>query len=108
MKLYVCGPMTGYPAKNFPAFRSAALTLRQAGYEVVDPSTLGEHDDWEWADYLKRDLPELLQCDGLSLLPGWIHSKGAELEYVVATELGMPTHGVPEWTVRAPVWTVTG
>lgn len=101
MKLYVCGPMTGVPDKNFPAFRTAAEQLRQAGYEVVDPSTLGEHDNWAWADYLKRDLPEMLKCDGLALLPGWEHSRGAGLEYLVARGLGMRHHGVPEWVERA-------
>lgn len=104
MRLYVCGPMTGLPEHNFPAFREAAAKLVEAGYKVTDPSELGQHDYWEWADYLKRDIPELLKCDGVALLPGWHHSKGAGLEYLIATDLGMPTHGVPEWVVRGPIW----
>lgn len=99
MKLYVCGPMTGYPEHNFPAFRAAAQTLAAAGYEVTDPSTLGEHEDWAWADYLKRDLPEMLKCDGIAVLFGWHKSKGARLEIDVAETLGMPYWAV-QWWVR--------
>lgn len=102
MRLYVCGPMTGYQDHNFPAFRAAAAELVAAGYEVTDPSTLGEHEDWSWADYLKRDIPELLKCDGVALLPGWAHSRGASLEYHVADALGMQAWGVPWWTREVP------
>ena len=107
MRLYVAGPMSGCAEHNFPAFREAARQLQQAGYEVTDPSTLGEHADWSWADYLKRDLPELLKCDGVALLPGWHASNGAQLERDVATRLDM--HAVPAtwWTRNAWQFRVT-
>jgi Domain of unknown function (DUF4406) len=100
MRLYLAGPMTGYPEHNFPAFRAAAKQLTEAGYEVTDPSTLGEHDDWAWADYLRRDLPELLKCDGVALLPGWARSKGASLEQFVARYLDMRYGAVSYWIAR--------
>jgi hypothetical protein len=101
-RLYIAGPMTGLPEQNFPAFRAAAAQLVEAGYEVTDPSTLGEHDDWAWADYLKRDLPELLKCDGVAVLDGWSESKGASIEVRVADELGMQVWSVLSWVVNAP------
>lgn len=103
MKLYVSGPMSGMPEHNFPAFREAAAQLFTAGYEVVDPSTFDDNVGKPWAECLKRDLIALLTCDGVALLPGWPNSRGALLEFAVAHELGMPTHGVPEWLARCPV-----
>jgi hypothetical protein len=39
MLIYVAGPMTGLPDFNYPAFRAAAAELREAGFDVEDPST---------------------------------------------------------------------
>jgi len=100
-RIYIAGPMTGLPEHNFPAFRAAAARLVESGYEVTDPSTLGEHDDWSWADYLRRDLPELLKCDGVALLPGWLFSRGARLEWRTARRVGIARHRVHRWVSNA-------
>lgn len=100
--LYVCGPMSGLPEKNFPAFRAAAAKLREAGYEVTDPSTFDDNIGKSWADCLRRDIPAMLQCDGLALLAGWEHSRGARLEFAIASQLDIRAHGIPEWLARYP------
>jgi hypothetical protein len=41
------------------------------------------------ADYMKEDIPILLQCDGILMLSNWTGSKGACLEKHIAEELGM-------------------
>lgn len=97
MRLYVSGPMTGYPDHNFPAFRTAAQELRNAGFEVLDPSELGVDPEFTWADYLRRDLALLLECYGVALLPGWEYSRGALLEIHVAQQLEMPIDTVSFW-----------
>ncbi len=99
MKLYISGPMTaiGPPTWNFPAFRQAAAELRLAGYEVIDPSEKGIVAGWEWKDYLRYDLAQVLEVDGLALLPGWRASRGARLEVHVARALEIPRHEVPRW-----------
>lgn len=89
MRIYLSGPMTGLPEYNFPAFREAATTLRTAGHTVVDPSTRGVVDGWEWTDYIRADLAELVTCEAIAFLPGWRHSRGALLEAHVARELDM-------------------
>lgn len=96
-KLYISGPMSNYPEHNYPAFFEAAETLRNLGYDVVNPAELGVVDGWKWADYLRRDLRVMLDCDGVATLDGWTKSKGARLEVDVAEELDMPIDSVDAW-----------
>lgn len=97
MRLYVCGPMTGMVDHNFPAFKQAAAELLDAGYEVENPADFGTVDGWAWEDYLKRDIPLMLECQGLALLPGWHLSEGANLERYIATALGLKSKPVGWW-----------
>nr|WP_258197601.1 DUF4406 domain-containing protein [Pseudomonas aeruginosa] len=88
-RIYLAGPMTGLPEHNFPAFHAEAARLRSLGYQVENPAEHGEIPGFEWADYLRLDLQKLLTCQAIALLPGWMDSKGARLEFTVATNLGM-------------------
>lgn len=108
MKLYVAGPMTGLPQFNFPAFDAMAVSLRQAGYEVVSPAELddpedraaalaspdgymhgGHHMNKTWGDFLARDVKLIADegVDGIVVLPGWAGSRGARLETFVGRML---------------------
>jgi hypothetical protein len=97
MRLYLSGPMSGIADSNFPAFNKAAGLLRQAGYDVENPASKGLIDGWEWEDYLRYDLRQLLDCDGVAVLPGYIGSRGASLEVHVADELSVPVFTVETW-----------
>jgi hypothetical protein len=101
MKLYLAGPMTGYPEHNWPLFRQKAAELREAGYEVVDASTCnGSYEEAcakTYIECLKTDLRAMLTCEGVALLPGWESSYGARLEYRTATDLKMPAKSVEDW-----------
>ncbi|UTN73780.1 DUF4406 domain-containing protein [Pseudomonas aeruginosa] len=74
---------------QLPAFHAEAARLRSLGYQVENPAEHGEIPGFEWADYLRLDLQKLLTCQAIALLPGWMDSKGARLEFTVATNLGM-------------------
>ena len=91
MKVYVSGPMTGYPEFNYPAFEDACKRLRAVGYEVVSPHEVnpadGTEHSWEW--YLRRDIIALMDCDNIVVLPGWEQSKGARVETELGGVLGM-------------------
>ena len=98
-KIYISGPMTGYPENNFPAFHAHAALLREQGHEVVNPAEINvglvepAHGTPEWQAFyqacLRADIRALCDCDAISLLPGWENSNGAHLELHIAHRLGL-------------------
>ena len=109
MKVYLAGPMRGYPNFNFPAFKEATTKLREEGYEVFSPAEkdiekYGEDlfrktdGDQAKADSQGFNLREALAMDlefickeaeGIFMLPGWEKSKGATAEKAIAEALGL-------------------
>lgn len=89
MRWYLSGPMTGMPDLNFQAFHAEAARLRALGYEVVNPAEINVDPAAGWAECLKRDIAELITCDGVALMAGWEKSRGATLETHIALALGM-------------------
>lgn len=98
-RLYIAGPMTGLPDFNYPAFHAAAKVLRALGHEVLNPAENPAPACGTWAGYMRMALAQLVQCEGIVLLPGWADSKGALIERKLAQVLGMSVAlyaGTPE------------
>lgn len=89
LKVYIAGPITDN--EDFEDdFGSAAYSWRQKGWDVVNPVELDGGDysrPWRW--YMRRDIPLLIDCDAIALLPGWPESEGATLEHEIADSLGL-------------------
>ena len=103
-RVYLSGPMSGYPDFNFPAFHAAAAVLRAGGAVVVNPAEHGLVDCATWGDYVRADIAQLSVCESIALMPGWSQSRGAVLEVHIALALGMRvTHleGAERPTVQA-------
>ena len=116
MRLYLSGPMTGYPYFNSEAFDSAAEELREAGYEVFNPV---EHDremgfdpmlhpkgkvtpEFPLREALKADLTWILDhAEGVATLPGCEDSKGARAEIALAEALGLSVVSAQGWILYA-------
>lgn len=113
-KVYIAGPMRGYERYNFPAFFEAEEYLKEHGYEPLNPArrdveagfdpgkTLEEQGGLTLKDFMRRDLPQLLECDAIFLLPGWQDSVGARLELRVARDCELQVLFHP-LAVRDPV-----
>lgn len=101
MWLYLAGPITGMPDGNRSAFTAAADTLRHAGFGIVNPRELPHMPLTSWTLAMRLDLPMLMLCDGIALLPGWAESDGARMEHTIATRLGLPAHPVGAWETLA-------
>lgn len=101
-RIYLAGPMAGYPDLNRQAFRDTAWTLHLAGHQVVNPHnempddhdgdcprSYAVNDGHSAACYLRACLKVMLDCDEVHLLPGWESSVGARLELQVAAACGL-------------------
>lgn len=110
-RLYIAGPMTGLPDSNYPAFNRAEGQLIGWGYQTANPvrGHLEEGAPYDYVDattpwhaYMRNGIHQLIRCDGIALLPGWIHSRGAQLEVHIAQRLGLDVRDLAEW-IRAGV-----
>ena len=88
-RIYIAGPMTGIAEHNFPAFFAAEAHLLAQGWEVENPARHGVVEGAQWEDYLRYDIVRMMRCSTIYLLAGWTRSRGARLEYKIATGLGM-------------------
>ena len=100
-RVYLSGPMTGYPSHNFPAFEDGARRLRAAGFAVVSPAEkdlqIGfDPDDpeavasFDLRAALEWDVAAVLDSDGVVVLDGWEDSSGAMIEVLAAVGMGLP------------------
>ena len=101
MRIYIAGPMSGVKDFNYPAFNAAANELRALGHDVLNPADLetlnfsGKPQEWQW--YMRHAIAMVARADGVALLPGWRASKGATLEYRVATALTLDIRNLDAW-----------
>jgi hypothetical protein len=88
-KVYICGPISGLDqAVAYSNFEQAEAKLLRAGYEVINPFKLPHRHKGAWVDYMREDIPQLVQCDTIYLLDGFQHSEGAKIELRLAESLG--------------------
>lgn len=106
-RVYVCGPMAGYPGLNQDAFEKARHLIEAAGYRALIPHAISpyEHPGQCFPLYpkgataqpghnggchLRGDIAAMVMADSVYRLPGWERSRGACLETAVAVLLGIP------------------
>jgi hypothetical protein len=93
MKIYLSGPMKGYPDSNYPLFHEVTKQLRAEGHTVYNPAEFPHDGPLEtfpfrkaFAEYCKFICEE---ADALMMLPGWQKSRGASCEHMLATNCGV-------------------
>ena len=110
MRLYIAGPMRGYPQFNFPMFFEAEAAINDMGIETWNPArkdlevgldptdmdgTMAELEaiNFDLRKALEWDLLTILHdSDGVVLLPGWHLSSGAKTEYALARAIGLDVY----------------
>jgi hypothetical protein len=98
-KIYIAGPMTGYPDCNYPEFHRVDEALRTAGYDVVNPASFGEGR--HYVDFIREDLRMMLDCHAVATLNNWWESVGARNEVQVAGVLKMPVKPWQTWVLES-------
>lgn len=101
-KIYIAGPMSGYPEFNFPAFFAAAGLWKAKGWLVFNPAAKEEEkaldpeackvgDDklavangFDFRQCFEWDLCRVVEADAIYMLPGWEASSGARAEHAAA------------------------
>lgn len=103
-KIYIAGPMTGYPNWNHDAFNRAAYEYRRRGYTVYNPAEVDVGNGIDIPEdgdtavsistgslnmrevYLK-DIQEVVTGDAIHMLKGWEFSPGACGEHAAAVAM---------------------
>lgn len=95
-RIYVAGPMRGYPDFNFPAFDAARDRLLGYGWRVISPADIDRQQDLCVIQphhvYANRDTQVIIDLarnnptgnNSLYMLRGWEKSKGASAEHALA------------------------
>lgn len=95
LRIYLSGPMRGYPDYNKPAFAKATAELRRQGHFVFSP---GENDEIlakrgievNERTCFEVDIQYICRyADAIAMMPGWEGSKGARAEKALAEALGL-------------------
>lgn len=103
MRLYIAGPMSGYPDFNYGLFRDVQRSLELRGYtDILNPidaelenPTPGTPQAWDW--YMRKCIAMILQADGIAVLRDWECSPGARLEVSIAHMLRIPVKPYYAW-----------
>ena len=96
-KVYISGPITNNPA-SWLSFKKAQQFLGSGGHKVYnpmdieEPNPVTETEEETWVYYMKKALKMLLGADCIYMLEGWEESRGARMEFWVATQLNIPVH----------------
>lgn len=109
-KIYLSGPMRGYPDLNYPEFHRVAALLRAEGHIVYNPAEFEHHGDFPIREAFAEYLAFICnRADTIVMLPGWEKSQGAMAEYMAAVNCGIDIqiYGKPAGDLP-PVATVMG
>ena len=87
LKIYIAGPMTGYPDYNRAAFNAKASELMAEGHIVLNPAVLP--GGLCQSEYMEICLAMVRSADAIYLLNRWEESIGARAEHALAEKLGL-------------------
>ena len=90
MRVYIAGKITGNK-KYKQQFADADELLSICGYDVFNPAAHYIHG-YSWAQYMRRDIAELVKCDKVFFMSNWVFSRGAWVEMMLCKLLRIKTY----------------
>ncbi len=90
-KIYIAGKVTGeLQSECTLKFAELKQKIEDLGFEVINP--LEVVGDWKtpWNKAMRMCISKLTECDAIVLIPDWVTSKGARVEYDIAKQLEIP------------------
>jgi hypothetical protein len=103
-KIYIAGPMSGYPEFNFPKFFAAEEILKTE-FIVFNPANKEQEKEldavafetgdakrviekgFDFRECYLWDVSRVIESDAIYMLPGWQYSPGACGEHAVAVAM---------------------
>ena len=103
MRVYIAGPMRGYPRDNHDEFDRIEKMWKDAGHDAVSPAYLGralgkgESRGYNSGPKFMRevmviDAVVICGCDAIALMQGWDTSRGATMELALSHSIGIDTY----------------
>lgn len=92
-RVYISGPISGLDINMVRAdFQRVEYEMIARGYEPVNPvAEADKHPEHKTThDHMRHDIELLMTCDYIYLMHHWTHSKGCQIEFEVATSIGLP------------------
>ena len=92
-RVYISGPISGHDINMVRVdFQRVEYELIAQGYEPVNPvAEADKHPEHKTThDHMRHDIELLMTCDYIYLMHHWTHSKGCQVEFEVATSIGLP------------------
>ena len=88
--IYISGKISGLDFDDaYKTFLDAQIKYESVGFEVINPMRLNHDHDLCWESYMREDLKAMLDCTHIYMLKNWHLSRGANIEYNLAMELGL-------------------
>lgn len=90
-KIYIAGKVTGEPKHTTAVkFATAKNEIEALGFEAINPIEVVGDWNMPWELAMRKCIAALMECDAIVLLPDWLHSTGAKIEFEIALAVSMP------------------
>ncbi|MBC7748584.1 MAG: DUF4406 domain-containing protein [Methylotenera sp.] len=90
-KIYIAGKVTGLPKDEVvEKFAAMQKKIENLGFEAVNPIEIVKDFNTPWNQAMRLCIAALTLCDAIVLLPDWINSNGAKIEWDISKQLKIP------------------